>query len=83
MTLSSKVKRLRYVNYLPIFNIPCLENVTIDTKGHTQMCLTFIFKVNHQGQVTDFKFSEILDIVNVRMDTKIKSAACKLSKVIQ
>ena len=48
---------------------------TRDTKGHTQMCLTFIFKVNHQGQVTDFEFSEILDIVNVRIDTKIKSAA--------
>ena len=45
-----------------------------------------IFKVNHQGQVTDFGFSEILDIVNVRIDTKIKSAACiqsELRKVIQ
>ena len=48
---------------------------TRDTKGPTQMCLTFIFKVNHQGQVIDFGFSEILDIVNVRIDTKIKSAA--------
>ena len=48
---------------------------TRDTKGHTQMCLIFIFKVNHQGQVTDFGFSEILDIVNIRIDTKIKSAA--------
>ena len=59
---------------------------TRDTEGHTQMCLTFIFKVNHQGQVTDFRFSEILDIVNVRIDTKIKSAACMLPvlrKVIQ
>ena len=49
---------------------------TRDTKGHTQMCLTFIFKVNHQGQVTDFGFSEILDLANVRIDTKIKSVAC-------
>ena len=50
------------------------------------MCLTFIFKVNYQGQVTGFGFSEILDIVNVRIDTKIKSAACiqpELRKVIQ
>ena len=47
-----------------------------DTKGHTQMCLTFRFKVNHQGQVTDFGFSEILDLAYVRMDTKIKSVAC-------
>ena len=36
------------------------------------MCLTFILKVNHQGQVTYFGFPEILDIVNVRIDTKIK-----------
>ena len=48
---------------------------TGDTKGHTQMCLTFIFKVNHQGQVTDFGFSKILDLANVRIDTKIKSVA--------
>ena len=50
------------------------------------MCLTFIFKVNHQGQVTDFGFSEILDLANVRIDTKIKSVACiqpKIRKVIQ
>ena len=59
---------------------------TRDTKGHTQMCLTFIFKVNHQGQVTDFGFSEILDLENVRIDTKVKSASCiqpELMKVIQ
>ena len=46
------------------------------TKGYTQTRLTLIFKVNHQGQVTDFGFSEILDLENVRIDTKIKSAAC-------
>ena len=42
-------------------------------------------KVNHQGQVTDFVFSEIHDIVNVRIDTKIKSTACiqpEMTKVI-
>ena len=52
----------------------------------TQMCLTFIFKVKHQGQVTDFKFSEILDLANVRIYTKIKSVACiqpEMRKVIQ
>ena len=50
------------------------------------MCLTFIFKVNHQGQVTDFEFSEILDLANVRIDTKIMSVACiqpEIRKVIQ
>ena len=59
---------------------------TRDTKSHTQICLTFIFKVNHQGQVTDFRFSEILDLANVRIDTKIKSVACiqpEMRKVIQ
>ena len=50
------------------------------------MCLTFFFKINYQGQMTDFEISEILDIVNVRIDTKIKSAACiqpELRKVAQ
>ena len=59
---------------------------TRDTKGHTQMCLTFIFKVNYQGQVTYSGFSEILDLANVRIDTKIKSVACiqpEIRKVIQ
>ena len=59
---------------------------TRDTEGHTQMCLTFNFKVNHQGQVIDFRFSEILDIVNVRIDTKIEFVSClepEIRKVIQ
>ena len=59
---------------------------TRDTEGHTQMCLTFIFKVNHKGQVTDFVFSEILDLANVRIDTKIESLAGiqpEIRKVIQ
>ena len=50
------------------------------------MCLTFIFKVNHQGQVTDFAFFEILNFANVRIDTKIKCLACiqpEIRKVIQ
>ena len=50
------------------------------------MCLTFIFKVNPQGQVTDFGFSKILDLANVRIDTKIKYLACiqpEIRKVIQ
>ena len=64
----------------------CMMFTTRDTKGHTQMCLTFIFKVNHQGHVTDFGFPEILDLANVRIDTKIKSVACiqpEIRKVIQ
>ena len=59
---------------------------TRDTEGHTQMCLTFIFKVNHQSQVTEFGFPGIPDFANVRIDTKIKSVACiqpEIRKVIQ
>ena len=59
---------------------------TRDTKGHTQMGLTFIFKVNHQGHVTDSGFSEIVDLANVRIDTKIKPVARiqpEIRKVIQ
>ena len=44
--------------------------------GHAKRCLNLIFKDNHQGQVNDFKFLEILDFVNVRINTKIKSASC-------
>ena len=47
--------------------------------------LTLKIKVNHQGQVTDFEFFEILDIENVRIDTKIESIAGiqpEISKVI-
>ena len=59
---------------------------TRDTKGHTKMCLTFICKVNHQGQVTSFAFFEIPDLANVRIDTEIKFLACiqpEIRKVIQ
>jgi len=34
---------------------------TKHAEAHTQMCLTFILKVNYQGLVTDFKFSKIFD----------------------
>ena len=53
---------------------------TGDMKGHAKKCLT------DRGQVIDFEFSEILDLNNVRIDTKVKSASCiqpELMKVIQ
>ena len=59
---------------------------TRDAIGHPQTCLTYILKVNHQGPVTNFAFSEIFDLANVRIDTKIKSVACiqlEIRKVIQ
>ena len=49
---------------------------TRNMKGLGKRCLTLNFKINHQGQVTEFGFSEILDIVNVRIDSKIKSVSC-------
>ena len=48
--------------------------------------LTLEIKVKNQGQVTENGFFEILDIENVRIDTKIESIACiqtEISKVIQ
>ena len=47
------------------------NNITFEKNG-----LTLEIKVNHQDQVTHFGFFEILDIVNVRIDTKIESIAC-------
>ena len=43
-------------------------------EGHVKRCLTLIFKVIHQDQVTDLGFSVILDNVYVGIDTEIKSA---------
>ena len=58
MTLSSKVSRLRYVNYLNIFYIPGLENVRIDTKimsydvynQRYERSYTNVFDLHLQGQ---------------------------------
>ena len=50
-----------------------------------KISLTLKTKINHQSQVIDFGFSEILDFVYVRIDTKIESIACihpEISKVI-
>ena len=47
--------------------------------------LTLKINVNHQGHVADFGFFEILNIENVRIDTKIESIAGilpEISKVI-
>ena len=47
--------------------------------------LTLEFKVNHQGQVIENRFSEIPDFDNVRIDTKIESIASimpEISKVM-
>ena len=48
-----------------------LNNIISSRNG-----LTLRIKVNHQGQVTNFVLSEILDIINVRINTKIESIAC-------
>ena len=50
-----------------------------------RIALTLKIKVNRQGQVTEFGFSEFFDVENVRIDTKIESIACtqlEISKVI-
>ena len=38
---------------------------------------TNVFDLHFQSQVTDFRFSEILDILNVKIDSVTKSAAYK------
>ena len=40
------------------------NNINLEKIGSTLKT-----KVNHQSQVTDFEICEILDIVNVRIDT--------------
>ena len=60
MTLSSKVKRLRYVNCFNIFYIPGLENVRIDTKIMSVWCLQpEIRKVIHKCVWPSFSRSTI------------------------
>ena len=51
-----------------------------------QISLTLKIKVNHLGHVTENEMSEILDLENVRIATKIESIAGiqpKISKVIK
>ena len=50
----------------------------VDLENNTNLKkigLTLKIKVNHQGQVIENRFSEILDIENVRIDTKIEPIA--------
>ena len=47
------------------------NNITFEKNG-----LFLKIKIKHQGQVTYFGFSEILNFANVRINTKIKSVAC-------
>ena len=59
---------------------------TGDEKCLARGYLTLLFKVNHQSQLTDFIFSEILDIENARIDTKINIISCiqpKIREVMQ
>ena len=76
-----------------------LENVRIDTKVKSAsciqpelmkviqwMCVTLNSKVNRQGHGFDFNIFDILDLENVRIDTKINFVSClqpEIWKVIQ
>ena len=37
--------------------------------------MTLILKINRQGRVVYYSFSEISDLINVEIDTKINSAS--------
>ena len=76
-----------------------LENVRIDTKVKSAsciqpeqikviqtMCVTLSFKINRQGHVIVFNIFNILDLKNVRIDTKINFVLClkpEIWKVMQ
>ena len=45
----------------------------VDLANDTNLKKKWFVKDNHQGQVIEKGFSEILDIENVRIDTKIES----------
>ena len=50
------------------------------------MCLTLTSKVNRQGHLIFFNFLDILDLDNVRIDTKIEFVSClepEIRKVMQ
>ena len=58
--------------------------MTVDLENNInfkRIGLTLKIKVNRQGQVTELRFSEFLDIENVRIDTKIESIACTQSEI--
>ena len=44
-----------------------------DNEGHLKVCLTLIFTVNYQGQVTYVSHIEIPNIGYVQIDTNIVS----------
>ena len=55
-------------------------------KGHTNECVTLSSKVNRQGHVIFFNIFDILDLENVRIDTKINFVSClqlEIRKVMQ
>ena len=50
------------------------------------MCVTLSSKVNRQGHVIFFHIFDILDLENVRIDTKINFVSClqpEIRKVMQ
>ena len=72
------------LNKSKINNVAIMADLEINI-NFNRIGLTLKIKVNHQGQVTEIRFSEFLDIENVRIDTKIESIACtqpEISKVI-
>ena len=83
-SIDFNIIKVEELNKSEINNVAMLVDLENDT-NLKKYDLTLKIKVNYQGQMTDFGFSEILDIVNIRIDTKIKSVACiqpELRKVI-
>ena len=47
-----------------------------DDQGHIKKCLTLSFKINRQGHVFVSNIFDILDLKNVRINTKIDFVSC-------
>ena len=99
LTLKIKVKHQSQVPENEFSEILDLEYVRFDTKIESiagiqpeiskviwEKCMTLSFKVNRQGQVFVFNIFDILDLENVRIDTKIDFVSClqpEIRKVMQ
>ena len=54
-----------------------------DNKGDLKVCLTLIFKVNYGGHGVGMHFSELPDLENVILDTKIIILAYILPEILK
>jgi len=54
-----------------------------DIEGHVNVRVTLDLKVTRQGHDVEIIFIEFLDLYNVKIDTKIKSASSILAEILK